>query len=414
MEKRKKAKQEVAQCDDDKKKEALEEILNDLDAQVAKECEEENRKKVFDNFAVFSEATGSLNTNGMWNVKKKVFPKNVSSAPTAKKAPNGQLVTHPDQLKQLYLDTYVHRLRHRPIKAELAGIKNLKEELFKLRIKLSKLNKRQPWSDNDLEKVLTSLKTNKSRDPHGLINDLFKPGVIGSDLKTSLLAMLNKIRENCSIPEFIEWANVTSLYKGKGDRLDLKNERGIFIVSVLRSILMKLIYNDNYETIDSNMSDSNVGARKNKNIRNHIFVVNGIIHDVLSSSKKKPIDIQIMDYKQCFDSMWLEETLNDLYEAGVTDDSLALLYEANKGVNMAIKTPAGLTVRQRIEKIILQGDVFVPIECSVSVDTFGKECLADDKHLYLYKDKVKVPILAMVDDTLAVSECGYKSNMVNA
>ena len=73
-----------------------------------------------------------------------------------------------------------------------------------------------------------------------------------------------------------------------------------------------------------------------------------------------------------------------------------------------------LPIFQRIEKIILQGDVFVPIECSVSVDTFGKECLADDKHLYLYKDKVKVPILAMVDDTLAVSECGYKSNMVNA
>ena len=106
--------------------------------------------------------------------------------------------------------------------------------------------------------------------------------------------------------------------------------------------------------------------------------------------------------------------MNDFFEAGVTDDSLALLYEANKSVNMAIKTPSGLTVRQRIEKIILQGDVFGPIECSVSVDTFGKECLADDKHLYLYKDKVKVPILAMVDDTLAVTECGYKSSMVNA
>ena len=106
--------------------------------------------------------------------------------------------------------------------------------------------------------------------------------------------------------------------------------------------------------------------------------------------------------------------MNDMYEAGVTDDCLALLYEANKEVNMAIKTPAGLTLRKRIEKIILQGDVFSPIECSVSVDTFGKECLAEDKHLYSYKDKVKIPILAMVDDTLAVSECGFKSSMVNA
>ena len=65
-----------------------------------------------------------------------------------------------------------------------------------------------------------------------------------------------------------------------------------------------------------------------------------------------------MDYKQCFDSMRLEETLNDLYEAGVTDDQLAVIYKGNKEVKMAVKTPHGLTVRESIEKIILQGDVF--------------------------------------------------------
>ena len=72
--------------------------------------------------------------------------------------------------------------------------------------------------------------------------------------------MYNKVREEFEIPDFIQWANITSLYKGKGDRLDMSNERGIFIVSVFRSILMKLIYNEKYEIIDSNMSDSNVGA----------------------------------------------------------------------------------------------------------------------------------------------------------
>ena len=143
---------------------------------------------------------------------------------------------------------------------------------------------------------------------------------------------MNKIRENCEIPDFIQWANITSLYKGKGDRLDITNERGIFIVSIFRSILMKLIYNEKYEVIESNMSDSNVGARRNKNIRNHIFIINGIISDVLSSKHKKPIDIQIMDYKQCFDSMWIEETMNDLYEAGVTDENLAMIYQANKEI----------------------------------------------------------------------------------
>ena len=44
-------------------------------------------------------------------------------------------------------------------------------------------------------------------------------------------------------------------------------------------------------------------------------------------------------------------------------------------MQVAVKTPNGLTDRVNIEEIILQGDVFGPIECSVTVDSFGKECL---------------------------------------
>ena len=60
----------------------------------------------------------------------------------------------------------------------------------------------------------------------------------------------------------------------------------------------------NIKKIDANMSDSNVGGRKRKNIRNHLFIVNGIITEALK--QKKNIDIEILDYKQCFDSMWLD------------------------------------------------------------------------------------------------------------
>jgi hypothetical protein len=45
---------------------------------------------------------------------------------------------------------------------------------------------------------------------------------------------------------------------------------------------MSMIYDDEYEVIDNSMSDSNIGARKGENIRNHIFIVNTIILDVLS------------------------------------------------------------------------------------------------------------------------------------
>ena len=130
-----------------------------------------------------------------------------------------------------------------------------------------------------------------------------------------------------------------------------------FVVSVFRAILMKLIYKDIYETIDKSMSDSQIGSRKNKNIRNHIWVLNSIICDTLSSKRKNPVDIQIYDYKQCFDSLWLEECLNDLYSGGFKNHELNLLHEANSSVNIAIRTPIGKTRREDIYNLVMRTSI---------------------------------------------------------
>ena len=104
---------------------------------------------------------------------------------------------------------------------------------------------------SDLEDALSDLKKNKSRDHEGLINEVFKKEVIGDNLKKSLLLMFNQLKTEKIIPLFMNYANVTTVHK-KGSRLLLKNERGLFRTSVLRSILMRLIYNEKYPTIDSN------------------------------------------------------------------------------------------------------------------------------------------------------------------
>ena len=112
--------------------------------------------------------------------------------------------------------------------------------------------------------------------------------------------------------------------------------------------------------------------------------------------------------------MWLEEALNDLYEAGVQDDKLALIYLANEENHVAVKTPHGLTERKPIQRVVMQGGVFGPIKCSVQVDTIGKECIENEKHLYKYKDSVGIPPLGMVDDLIAVAECGTESLLLNS
>ena len=177
--------------------------------------------------------------------------------------------------------------------------------------------------------------------------------------------------------------DIDCIHKGKGNKMDIQNDRGIFIVNVIKSIFMKVVWSEVYDTLDKNMSDSNVGGRKDKNIKNHVFIINGIINDVING-KAEPIDIEIIDYRQCFDSMWLSESINYLFESGIQDNYLALIHAANAENHVAVKTPAGITERKVINKIVMQGEVTGPGQCSNQIDTVGKECLEETKLLYKY------------------------------
>ena len=159
--------------------------------------------------------------------------------------------------------------------------------------------------------------------------------------------------------------------------LHMKNHEGIFFIHKFRSLLMRMLLNDEYDTIDEFVSDSNVAGRKGRSIWDHLFIVNGVIHDH-HSSETKPVTFQIMDVKLYFDYMWYKEVTNDLFEAGVNDDKLALLAKINDSNNIAVKTPVGLTKRKNIKKIICEGDPWGGIEWVVR--------LIATKHFAIYKN----------------------------
>ena len=371
-----------------------------------------NYEKIIQNFKTFSDNPEKINLQQIWKIINKLWPKVENKLPSAKKDNRGQIISDPVQLKKMLEKEYKERLRERPLRPDFQNLEKSKNDIFEIKLKLASSQKSKLWTMENLEKALSDLKNGRSRDPEGLINEILKKNVIGDDLKKSLLLLFNSIKRSQKIPIIMNYANITTVPK-KGSKLMLENERGIFRVSVFRTILMRLIYNENYKIIDQNMSDCQTGGRKGRGCRNNILIVNGIIHDVLSSKKKHPVLLQIYDYRQMFDAIGLKEALCDIYDAGVQDDNLTILYEANKDVRMAIKTANGLTERQSIENVVLQGDTFSSILASVQVDNICKEVEASNTG-YLYKDKLATSILALVDDMVGITELGYKAQQMNA
>ena len=176
----------------------------------------------------------------------------------------------------------------------------------------------------------------------------------------------------------------------------------------------KLIYTEKYPLLDENMTNSNVGARKKRNIKNHLFIIHGIINSVVNG-QEECVDIHIYDLVKAFDALWVADCMNDLWDtlpAQARDDRLGLLYQSTRTNMVAVNTAVGQTERVNIPEIAQQGGTWGPMMCSNSMDVVGKYAMKQ-KQFYTYKNLVNIIPLAMVDDLLSVTKCGMDSIEMN-
>ena len=215
--------------------------VDELNEQIHIACEDREWNTLVKVLGSLETDHGSTNNTNVWKEMKKAFPKKVKLVPTGVQNIEGKVITNPNEKKGVILNHFMHIMRKRPVKEELKEVLNVNDEKFRIRIEMAKKKKSTPITLEELNRALKSLKTGKSRDPQSLVSELFKDGVIGTDLKNSLLMMFNKVKDEIYLPECFRTAQITMIHKKKCN-LDLNNWRGIFVTSVLRTILMKILH----------------------------------------------------------------------------------------------------------------------------------------------------------------------------
>ena len=228
---------------------------------------------------------GRIDAQKFWKLKKKLFPKS-NDPPSAMLDKQGNMLTSKRDIENRAVEVYTERLGANKIKEHLESYEQTVNKLCESRLKLTKLNITEPWTMDNFDIAVSDLDNGKSRDALDHSNEIFKKGVAGSDLKLAVLKLMNLIKDRQEYPEALEVCNITSLYKHKGSHKDFNNYRGVFRVTVLRSILDRLIYNDSFHIIDENITDGNVGARKQRNIRDNIFVLGAIMNSVINGKQE--------------------------------------------------------------------------------------------------------------------------------
>ena len=216
----------------------------------------------------------------------------------------------------------------------------------------------------------------------------------GHSLLISILIMINYIKKEKNIPEIWDNVIIQTIYKNKRSKKKLENYRGIFITSILSKILEKLIQLRIKNKITEYSSPFQVGGTPNRSTADNLFLLRGIIdHTIYLNTGKH---FTFYDFKQCFDSIWLKESMNCMWDAGARNELFYLIYLLNKNANITVRTPFGETEEFRVKNLVKQGTCLGPILCGISTGQYCTERYSTNSGIYI--GSVKINPLAFVDD----------------
>ena len=178
--------------------------------------------------------------------------------------------------------------------------------------------------------------------------------------------MANTIKTSKNLPSDWNKIWIRTLKQKRGTFTKLDNYRGIFLVPILSIIFEKLLKKKISDTLQQNISKfQNVGM-KGKGVVDNLFILRGIINH--ANYLGKELWLTFYDTEKCFDSLWLEDCINSLWDPDAKDDILCLIYLMNIKVTVTIKTPLGDTDPLFLSNFVKQGTVFGPVlnNCSLN------------------------------------------------
>ena len=206
----------------------------------------------------------------------------------------------------------------------------------------------------DLEEVyqaIAQLEENKAPGP-----DYICPSIIKDDKVTQYLHRLfQKCFETGIVPP--AWLNSTiqPIYKGKGDKNDPNNYRGITLQSCIAKAFAKIINNrlSNYLESNSLLHDEQNGFRKGRCCQDHISSLYFIIENRKLS--KQDTYACFVDFRKAFDSVPRELLWNKLLHIGINNNIHASIKALYTNTRSSIKIDNNLSSPIIIKRGVKQG-----------------------------------------------------------
>ena len=273
--------------------------------------------------------TGTIDKQSFWKLKKIIAPGN-REIPYSILDRHDNLSADSITIKNEYRTEFQCRLR-----SDLKWYKSFQNRLCQLRMKACRSSISPNFSLDEVKQAVGELKLGRSADPTGMVREIFQK--CGEGLLYSLFEMANTIKTSKNLPSDCNKIWIRTLKQKKGTFRKLDNYRGIFLVPILSVIFEKLLKKKISDTLQQNISKFQNGGMKGKGVVDNLFILRSIINHANYLGKK--LWLTFYDIEKCFDSLWLEDCINSLWDLDAKDDILCLIHLMNIKATVTIKTP---------------------------------------------------------------------------
>ena len=239
-----------------------------------------------------------------------------------------------------------------------------------------------------LLKIVNGLKNKKAKDAAKWKNEYIKNS--GKEMLKSINIIMKHVDKTLTTPSEWNKLDILSIHK-KGPKPKMKNKRGLFITNLISKVYERIIKDRNKER--SKVSPMQTGGIKDKSTIDNVMTLLAIIER--NNYLNKTTFLTFADVEKCFDKLWLEDGIKELWRNGMSARDCIALKKLNELAEATVKTPIGSTEEIILNNTVRQGTVNGPPICAATMDTVNSIGYDSITH---YGPHLIIKTLAYVDD----------------
>ena len=357
--------------------------------------DEEEKEKVKEKFEKMISEAGS---NGLWREMRNL---KIDETPNwmVTKGPNGERILDPEKNKEnaatyyekLYKDDHVpSHPYHHEVKKEIERLSNQEEDGEDELNELSRMP-----TEKEIDDAIKKKKNKKSTTDWK--NWLLKGG--GLPMVRLIMPVIVAFWREEVPPLPWNQGYITNVWKGKGDREMLENQRGITVSSSIGTIVEEIINERLLKTIK--FTQSQAGGKKGASTTDHIFILRNIMD--IAKHEGRSLMISFFDVQKAFDKASMDDMLYVLHKNGFRGKIWRLTKALNKGLTARVRTKAGLSREILRERGGKQGGKLMVPMFAKTMDTLAED-MQEDECLGILIRNHRIASLLFMDDAMTFAE----------